>query len=84
LNFQEMQVDKQRFPINVIDFNDKKVLVWLDVANTDKCKGIITGDPRALNENTKICSWEVVAKRTLDGGETLKIIIKSTDVGGQA
>jgi hypothetical protein len=35
---QELQVDKQHFPINMIDFDDKKVLVRGDVDDKDKGK----------------------------------------------
>jgi hypothetical protein len=52
------------------------------VADKDKGKGIIIGDPQVLDENRKILSREVVAK-TLDGGETLKITIKSANARGQ-
>jgi hypothetical protein len=40
-----MQVDKQHFPINTMDFNEKKVLVWPGVADKDKDKGINIDDP---------------------------------------
>jgi hypothetical protein len=43
--------------------------------------GIIIDDPWALDENPKFCSMEVVAKKTLDGNETLKITVKSDNVG---
>lgn len=48
-----MRVDKQPFPVNLMDLNGKKVLVWPDVADKYKDKGIIIGDPRALDENFK-------------------------------
>jgi hypothetical protein len=83
LNFQEMHVDKQPFPANVMDFNDKKVLVRPNVADKDKRKGIIIGDPQALDENTKNCCREVVTEKTLDDKETLKITIRSDNAGGQ-
>lgn len=60
MSFQEMQVDKQPFPVNVIDFNDKNILVRLNIASKDKDKGIIISDPRHLDENTKISCREVV------------------------
>jgi hypothetical protein len=49
------------------------------VADKEKRKGILIGDPRVLDENRKILSWEVVAEKTSDGGETLKITIKSSN-----
>jgi hypothetical protein len=57
---------QEPFPVNVMDFNDKKVLVWSNVADEDKDKGIIIGDPRVLDENTKNYYRKVVAEKTLD------------------
>jgi hypothetical protein len=62
LNFQEKQVDMPSFPINVMDFNDKKVLVQPNVAHKDKDMGIIIGDPWALDKTQKS-----VARRLLLG-----------------
>jgi hypothetical protein len=44
-----MQVDKQPFPINVMDFDDKKVLVQPNMADKDKGKGIIIGEISATS-----------------------------------
>jgi hypothetical protein len=78
-----MQDDTQPFPVNTIDLNNKKVLVRPEVADKDKGKGIIIGDPHILDENRKNLSREVVAEKTLDGGDTLKITIKSSTLGGK-
>jgi hypothetical protein len=51
------------------------------VVNKHKGKGVLIGDTWALNENKKILSRKVIAERTQDGGETLKITIKSSSVG---
>jgi hypothetical protein len=59
-----MQVHMQPFPVNMVDFDDKKVLVWLDVADKDN-GGFIIGDPRALDKNIKIFSREIMAEKTL-------------------
>lgn len=64
MNFQKMQVDMQPFPVNMVDFDDKKLLVLPDVADKDN-GGFITGDPRALDKNIKIFSREVMAEKTL-------------------
>lgn len=79
-----MQVDKQPFPINTMDLDGKKVLVRTGVADNDKGKGILIDDPRVLDENKKIVSRKVIVEKTLDGGETLKITIKSYNTRGQA
>jgi hypothetical protein len=49
-----MQVDKQPFPINVMDFNDKKVLIRLNVVDKDKGKSIIIDglEPLMKTQNT--------------------------------
>jgi hypothetical protein len=49
LSFREMQIDKQPFPVNIIELIDKKVLVRLEVADKGKCKNIIIDDSRKLN-----------------------------------
>ena len=54
------------------------------MADKEKGKGILIDDPRVLNENSKILSREVVAEKMPDGGETLKITIKSSNAVGQA
>jgi hypothetical protein len=46
-----------------MDFDDKKVLVRLNVAHKDKGKGIIIGDPRALDENTKNVTGNMLLRR---------------------
>jgi hypothetical protein len=58
-------------------------LVQADVAGKDKGKSIIINDSQALDENTKFCFREVVAEKTLGGGETLKMIIKTTGTWGR-
>jgi hypothetical protein len=54
------------------------------VVNKHKGKGVLIGDTWALNENKKILSRKVIAERTQDGGETLKITIKSSSAGTAA
>jgi hypothetical protein len=72
-----MQVDKQPSPVNLIGFNGKKTIVWSDATDKDKENSIIIDDPRALDENIKIFFREVVTEKILDGGETIKITIKT-------
>jgi hypothetical protein len=54
LKFQEMQVDIEPFPVNMIDFDDKKVLVRPNATDKGKGKEIIIDDPREADEITKI------------------------------
>jgi hypothetical protein len=42
-----MQIDKQPFPVNIIEPTDKKALVRPDVADKDKDKNIIVGSPQS-------------------------------------
>jgi hypothetical protein len=84
LKFQEMQVDTEPFPMNMIDFEGKKVLVRPNTADKGKGKEIVIGNAREVNENHKISCRKVVAEKSPDGGETLKVTITTSDTGGQA
>jgi hypothetical protein len=44
LKFQEMQVDTEPFPMNVIDFEGKKVLIRPSTTDKEKGKEVIIGD----------------------------------------
>jgi hypothetical protein len=82
LKFQEMQVDTEPFPMNVIDFEGKNVLVRPNTANKGKDKEII-GNAREADGNHKISCRKVVAEKTPDGGETLKVTITTSSAGGK-
>jgi hypothetical protein len=84
LKFQEMQVDTEPFPMNMIDFEGKRVLIRSSTADKGKGKEIIIGNAREADENNKISCRKVVAEKTLDGGETLKVTITASGTGGQA
>jgi hypothetical protein len=84
LKFQEMQVDTEPFPINMINFDGKKVLIRPSATDKGKGKEVIIGNARKASENNKKSSRKVVAERTPDGGETLKVIITTSNAGGQA
>jgi hypothetical protein len=58
-----MQINKQPFPVNILDLKGKEVLVWLEVADKDKGKVIVISDPRMIDENKQILSREVIAKK---------------------
>jgi hypothetical protein len=83
LNFQKIQVAKQPFLVSTLDLNGKKVLVRLEVADKDKGKGVLIGDPRVPDESKETFSKKVIIKNTLDGGETLKITIRPSNTGGR-
>jgi hypothetical protein len=77
LKFQE---DTEPFPMNVIDFEGKKVLIRPGTIDKGEGKEVIIGNTRKANENNKISYRKVVAEKTPDGGETLKVTI--TSAGG--
>jgi hypothetical protein len=83
LKFQEMQIDTEPFPMNMIDFEGKKVLVQPNTADKGKGKEIVIGNAREANENHKISCRKVVAEKTPNGGETLKVTITTSSTGGQ-
>jgi hypothetical protein len=70
--------------MNVIDFNGKKVLIRPSTADKGKDKRVIIGNAREANENNKISCRKVVAEKTPDGGETLRVTITNSGTGGQA
>jgi hypothetical protein len=47
-----------------------------------KGKEVIIGDAREADENNKISCRKVVAEKTPNGGETLKVTITTSNVGG--
>jgi hypothetical protein len=72
LKFQEMQVDTEPFPMNMIDFEGKKVLVRPNTADKGKDKEIIISNAREADGNQKNSCRKVVVKKTPDGGRLLR------------
>ena len=70
--------------MNVIDFNGKKVLIRPNTADKGKDKEVIIGNAREANGNNKISCRKVMAEKTPDGGETLKVTFTTSSTGGQA
>jgi hypothetical protein len=79
-----MQVDTEPFPMNMIDFEGKKVLVRPNTADKGKGKETIIGNAKRDDGDCKVSCRKVVAEKTPDGGETLKVIITASSTGGQA
>jgi hypothetical protein len=77
-------VDTEPFPMNMIDFEGKRILVRPNTADKGKDKEIIIGNTREAVGNHKISCWKVVAEKTPNGGETLKVTITTSSAGGQA
>jgi hypothetical protein len=69
LKFWEMQVDTEPFPVNVIDFEGKRVLIRSDMANKGKGKEVIIGDARKTDENNKSPAGKWWRKRLLMEGK---------------
>jgi hypothetical protein len=70
--------------MNMIDFKGKRVLIRTSAADKGKDKEIIIGDTREADGNNKIYCRKVVAEKTPDGGETLKVTITTSGTRGQA
>jgi hypothetical protein len=78
-----MQLDTEPFPMNMIDFESKKVLTRPNTADEGKGKEIVIDNARDAGGNHKISCRKVVAEKTHDGGETLKVTITASGTGGQ-
>jgi hypothetical protein len=65
LKFQE---DTEPFPMNVIDFNGKKILIRPSTADKGKDKEVIIGNTWEADGNNNISCRKVVAEKTHDGG----------------
>jgi hypothetical protein len=70
--------------MNMIDFEGKRILVRPNTADKGKDKEIIIGNAREADGNHKISCRKVVAEKTPDRGETLKVTITTSSAGGQA
>jgi hypothetical protein len=68
--------------MNVIDFDGKKVLIRPGATDKGEGKEVIIGNARKADGNNKISYRKVVAEKTPDGGETVKVTI--TNAGGQS
>jgi hypothetical protein len=79
-----MQVDTEPFPMNMIDFEGKKVLIRPSTTDKEKGKEVIIDNTEKADESNKVSCSKVVAEKTPDGGETLKVTITTSDTGWQA
>jgi hypothetical protein len=75
-------VDKVLFPINAIDLQGAKVLVWLEQAESTKGKNVIIGEEMPRSYEDRIWSREVVLEKAVDGKDVLKITIKAFGLEG--
>ena len=65
MKFQE---DTEPFPMNMIDFKGKKVLIRPSIANKGKDKEVIIDNAREADGNNKIACRKVVPRRLLMEG----------------
>jgi hypothetical protein len=70
--------------MNMIDFEGKKVLVRPNTADKGKGRETIISDAKKADGDCKVSCRKVVAEKTPDGGETLKVTITASSTGGQA
>ena len=77
MSFPEMQADKQPFPVHTLDLNGEEVLVRPETADREQMGNVVIGDPRVIDESTTVLHREVVAEKTPEGKETLRITIRT-------
>jgi hypothetical protein len=70
--------------MNMIDFKGKRVLIRPSTVDKGKDKEVIIGNSREADGNNKISCKKVVAEKTPDRGETLKVTITNSATRGQA
>jgi hypothetical protein len=69
--------------MNMIAFKGKRVLIRSSTADKGKDKEVIISNAREADGNSKISCRKVVAQKTPDGGETLKVTITTSGSGGK-
>jgi hypothetical protein len=82
LTFHEMQVDKAPFPINTMDLQQPKVLVWPHQAEATKSKNMVMGDAKPDLRGKELVR-KVEYEKTPDGKETFKVTVSASGHGGQ-
>jgi hypothetical protein len=84
LRLKEMQVDKNPFPVNTIDLQNSKVLIWPEQAKMAKGKNVVIGENLTITVDDNVLSREVMVENTVDGKKSLNITIKAPTLGWQA
>jgi hypothetical protein len=54
LSLNEIQVDKNPFPVNTIDLQNSKVLIRLEQADAAKGKNVVIGEKRTITVDDNI------------------------------
>jgi hypothetical protein len=78
LILHEIQVDKQPFPVNTMELQLLKALVWPHQVKATKGKNVVVGEAKR-DFRGKELAREVAS----DGRETFKITIKASGYRGQ-
>jgi hypothetical protein len=82
LMLHEMQVDKQPFPINTMEWQQPKVLVRPHQAEATKGKNVMVGEAKPDLRGKELVR-EVAYEKTSDARESFKIIAKASGHGGK-
>jgi hypothetical protein len=82
LVLHEKQVDKNPFPINTMELQQPKVLVWPHQVEATKGKNVVVGEAKP-DLRGKELTREVAYEKTPGGRESLKITVKASGLGGQ-
>ena len=77
-----MAIDQQPFPMNALDLQGKKVLIWPEAAESANKDNVVIGEPRDNKQKDKVLAREIVLSRQPDGKETIKITIGNPALGG--
>ena len=77
-----MAIDIQPFPMNVLDLEGKKVLLWPEAAEGANKSNVVIGEPRK-EAGIREARREITLTRQPDGKEVIKITVKNSTLGGQ-
>lgn len=83
LNFSEMQIDKQPFPMNTMNLERKKMLIRPGIAESTNKYNVVIGESRKSKDGSKVSERQVVLARKPGGGEIIMITIKNPTPEGQ-
>jgi hypothetical protein len=70
--------------IETLEINNPAVLIRPEQADSTIRKNMIISEPRESKKEKKVLDREMVLEMSSDNRESLKIIIKSSGLGGQA
>jgi len=74
----QMQIDNNPFPMHTVDFQNPKVLIWPNQAESTKGKNVVIGEPRSEQKKK---SLEASSKSSTLGGQDQKKGARSVQTG---